>query len=421
MSHETVLIVEDDDEIRSFLRDAIVGPAGYRVLTASDGEEGLERALTNKPDLLLLDLMLPRLSGLDLLSQLRERGCHIPTIILTAYGSEEAILKAFRLGAKDFLQKPFGVDDVQTAIGNALTEERLRREKENLTQALAQANRRLQRQVHNWVALHDIAQAITSTLDESEVLRRVMENINHILQVEAGSLLLLDQATGELEFTITLKGDTARFSDLRLKPGQGVAGWVAQHGQPLLVPNVRRDPRFYSQVDRDTGFLCRSILCVPLKAKGQVIGVLKVINKQSELESPSFTQEDLEMLTMLASWVTVAVENARLNRDTREVAATTALRQTVATLAHYINNRLMAFSLELHSLEMEGPTDQKAMSTMIVSARACIREVSGIVKALDRLEEIHTVSYVGTAKMIDIEGTLKEQLRHGNCRYAERK
>lgn len=411
MNQETVLIVEDDDEIRAFLRDAVLGPAGYRVLMATDGQQGLELVRTHKPDALLLDLRLPRLSGLDLLSQLGEQKCHVPTIVLTAHGSEQAILDAFRLGAKDFLQKPFSIDEVRSAVESALAEEQLRREKENLTQALAQANRRLQRQLRNWIALNDIAQAITSTLEESEVFRRVMENVNRILQVEAGSLLLLDQETSELEFTVTLKEDVARYSPFRLKLGQGIAGWVAQHGEPLLIPDVHQDPRFYAQVDRVTGFQCRSILCVPLKAKGRVIGVIETINKQEGPGGSSFTQEDLELLTTLASWVAVAVENAWLNRATRDVAAVTALRQTVTALAHHINNRLMTFSLELDGLETGGPLDQETVSTIITSARRGIQEISAVVKALDHLEEIHTVPYVGTEMMIDIEKPLKEQLR----------
>jgi len=410
MGQETVLIIEDDADVRAFLRDAILRPAGYRVLTATDGPEGLERALADKPDLLLLDLMLPKFSGLDILSALEQRDCHIPVIVLTAHCSEETILRAFRLGASDFLQKPFTATEVLSAIEKALTEDRLRREKDQLTLSLMRANRRLQQQVHNWIALNNIAQAVVSTLEESEIFRRVMENVNRILQVEAGSLLLLDQETGELEFAVTLKGDAARFSDFRLKLGQGIAGWVAQHDEPLLVPDVRQDPRFYPQVDQFTGFRCRSILCVPLKAKEQVIGVLEVINKRNGPESPSFTPGDLELLTALASWVAVAVENARLNRAAREMAATMALRQAVTTLAHHINNRLMAFSLELDGLEIEGPVDQETISTMIASARRCVQEISAILKALDRLEGIHTVPYVGTAEMIDIEEALEEQL-----------
>jgi DNA-binding response OmpR family regulator len=409
MRRVTVLIIEDDNETRGFLRDTVLKPVGYRVLTSTDGEEGLKRALTDSPDLILLDLTLPRLPGLALLSQLRAQQRHIPAIVLTAHSSDQAILEAFRLGAKDLLQKPFKVADVRSAVENALAEEHLRKDKESLTQALAQANQRLQQQVHNWMALNEIAQAITSTLDEPEVFRRVMENVNRILQVEAGSLLLIDQKTGELEFKVTLKGDTARYSSFRRELGEGITGWVAEHGEPLLIPDV-------CQVFEIGAPGCLSILCVPLKIKEQVIGVIEVTNKQTEPEGAPFTQEDQDLLTTLASWVAVAVENAELNRATQKTAATNALRQTVTTLAHHINNQLMAFSLDLDgledSLESEDAVDQEDVNTIVASARRCIHEISAVVKALDRLVEIRTKPYVGTEEMIDIAEALEKQL-HG--------
>jgi DNA-binding response OmpR family regulator len=410
MNEKTILVVEDDFRIQEFLCNAVLTPAGYDVLTASDGQEGLERALAERPDVILLDLMLPRLSGLNVMSILQKQNCHIPTIVLTAYSSEQEILRAFRLGAKDFLQKPFTVEDVWAAIEKALAEERLRQERENLTQALAQANQRLQQQVQDWATLNDIARAISATLEEPEVFRRVVQNITRILQIEACSLLLVDQETGELQFVVTLKGDQARYSAFRLKPGQGIAGWVAKHGEPLLIPDVTKDSRFYAQVDQSTGFESRSILCVPLKAKGRVIGVLEAINKRGQAGDTRFNEEDLEMLTALASWVAVAVENARLNRATRDMAAAAALKQTVTAMAHHINNRLMALSLELDGLEIGGAVDQQAVGTIIASARRSIQEVSAVIKALDRLEEIHTIPYVGEAEMIDIEDALREQL-----------
>lgn len=411
MNRETVLVIEDNRDMRAFLRNAVLEPDGYQVLLAHDGKAGLGHILEGVPDLILMDLHLPQISGLELMSLLHQKGYQIPTIVISAYGSEESILQAFRLGAKDFLQKPFATDEVRVAIENALTEERLRREKENLTKALALANRRLQQQVQHWMSLHDLAQAVTSTLDESEIFRRVMGNVNHILQVEAGSLLLLEPGGEELRFVVTLQGNAVQFSDFRIKVGQGIAGWVARHGEPLLVPDVENDPRFYKQVDRATGFQSRAILCVPLKAKEHTIGVLEVINKMSGPEKPSFTRGDMDLLKMMASWVSVAVENARLNRAARKAAATQALKQAVTTLAHYINNRLMTFSLEMDALEGEDLFDRESILALMESARQCIREVSAVVGALDRLGEIRTVPYVGAERMIDIEEPLKEQLR----------
>jgi two-component system NtrC family sensor kinase len=414
MNGQTVLIIDADPQTQAFLRKVVLAPAGYEVLTASDGQEGLEMALAHHPNVILLDLMLPRLPGLELVRLLKKRHFFIPTIILTAHSSEQEILKAFRLGAKDFLQKPFTVKEIWTAIEKALTEERLRQERENLTQALAQANRRLQRQVQNWATLNDIAKAISSTLEEPEIFRRVIKNVTRILQVEACSLLLVDPETDELEFAVTMQGDLARYSKFRIQSGQGIAGWVVKHGKPLLVPDVTQDPRFYSQVDHSTGFQSHSILCVPLKIKGRILGVLEAINKSGDQTDGMFNDKDLEMLMALSSWVAIAVENARLNRTTGQMAATATLKQAVTAMAHHINNRLTAFSLELDGLEKTGLSDPRSADTVLISARRTIQEVSAIVKALDRLETIHTVPYVGTTEMIDIEEALQEELGQPN-------
>jgi two-component system, OmpR family, alkaline phosphatase synthesis response regulator PhoP len=102
MRQEIVLVVEDNQDMQVFLQEGVLEPAGYRTLMAADGQEGLERALADEPDLILLDLNLPRLSGLNVLTESYQQERRIPAIVISAYGSEEAILAAFRLGAKDF-------------------------------------------------------------------------------------------------------------------------------------------------------------------------------------------------------------------------------------------------------------------------------------------------------------------------------
>ena len=251
--------------------------------------------------------------------------------------------------------------------------------------------------------------AMTSPMELSARLERVLEQAMELLHAERGSVMLLDEDAGELTVRASRGLDPSRL--FRVPVGEGIAGWVAQHGEPLLVPDVSQDPRFCVQMDRMTGFRSRSILCVPLKSRERVIGVLEAINKRGEAGDSRFTQADLELLTTLASWVAVAVENAWLNRATKEMAAAAAFKQAVTALAHHINNRLMALSLELDGLEMEGTLTPQALNALTASARRSIQEISAVVKALDRLEELHTVPYVGSTEMIDIEEQLQEQLR----------
>ncbi len=411
MARDTVLIIEDEPQIRAMLREAIIRHADYRVLMARDGREGLELALQERPDVILLDLMLPYLNGMDLMRALLAENLHIPIIVITAHGSAEMILKAFRLGAKDYLQKPFRIQDVWTALEHALAEEHLRREKEQLTHALTAANRRLQLQLEHWIALNAISKAILSTLDEEEVLHRVMQTVSEILHVEAASLLLFDEAEETLHFALTLQGDAACFSEITLRKGEGIAGWVAEHRMPLLVPNVQEDPRFNPAVDRRSGFETRSILCVPLMLNQDVLGVLEVLNKKDP-ESAEFTPEDLRMLTTLASWVTIALENARLHRALQDAAALQAIKQAVITLAHHINNQLLIFSLELDGVEQASEQLPPEAQASIRASRRCIQEINDVVQALDRLQSLRTVPYVGDTRMMDLEGLLKAHADH---------
>ena len=111
-----VLIIEDRRETLVFIANNILKPEGWEIITARDGELGLQKALEEKPNLIITDLKLPKMHGLDMLEELRKRGFHIPTIVMTFHGSEETAIRAFRLGAADYLIKPFDIEEMLAAI-----------------------------------------------------------------------------------------------------------------------------------------------------------------------------------------------------------------------------------------------------------------------------------------------------------------
>ncbi len=117
-----VLVIEDRRENIVFLANNILKPKGFNVITAMDGEAGLRKALEESPDLIITDLKLPKMHGLDVLADLQDRGANIPTIVMTFHGSEDTAIKAFRLGAKDYLIKPFSVEAVEMALERALAQ-----------------------------------------------------------------------------------------------------------------------------------------------------------------------------------------------------------------------------------------------------------------------------------------------------------
>jgi len=157
-------------------------------------------------------------------------------------------------------------------------------------------------------ALHTITTTIGRSPELGQVLQVVMSQIGALFTVEAGSLLLLEEETGEIRFERALGNGTTRVAPFRLRVGQGIAGWVVERAQSLLVPNVQKDPRFYRSVDQLSGFQTRSIVCVPLTIRGKAIGAIELINK---VGGP-FTSEDLYLLEVLAGPAAVAIESATL-------------------------------------------------------------------------------------------------------------
>lgn len=132
MNNETILVVDDSQEIISFLTKRALEPRGFKVLTALNGRAGLDLAIEHEPDLIMLDMSMPQMTGLEMLQLLRQTLCQSPVIFMTMYGSEQVAVDAFRLGVRDYISKPFTIEEVQAAVESALQEKRLEREKDLL-------------------------------------------------------------------------------------------------------------------------------------------------------------------------------------------------------------------------------------------------------------------------------------------------
>jgi DNA-binding response OmpR family regulator len=139
MAGETLLIVDDSREIRNLLDEDILSPMGFSVHTAPDGKAGLDLAVRCRPDLILLDMNMPCISGLEMLAALRRTESTVPAILMTAYGSENVAIEAFRLGVRDYIVKPFTPEEILHSIDRALNESRLARQKEELNRHLITA------------------------------------------------------------------------------------------------------------------------------------------------------------------------------------------------------------------------------------------------------------------------------------------
>ena len=166
---------------------------------------------------------------------------------------------------------------------------------------------------------NEIGKALTSTLDLKEVLNIVMEKISETLTSKNWSLLMIDEEKDDLYFEIVVGEGADNIKDVRLKLGEGIAGWVAQEGKPVLVLDVNKDPRFSNKVDRSSHFETKSVVCVPMKSKGKCLGVIELIN---EVEDGAFGEEDLLMLMILADYTAIAIENANYLKEVQELTIT---------------------------------------------------------------------------------------------------
>jgi signal transduction histidine kinase/CheY-like chemotaxis protein len=242
---------------------------------------------------------------------------------------------------------------------------------------------------------------INSTIDLEEVLNLIMKYANIVTDAVASTLMLLDEKTGELVFSIPTGPNAEHLKDVRISPGAGVAGWVAENQTYLLVPDTRKDDRFYPRIDDMTGMETRSLLCVPMKSKRKLIGVLEVMNKK---DNSFFTQDDALILSVFSHHAAIAIENAMLfnsmkNRLEREKMieqkmAESARLQAIGTLAggiaHDFNNILSAIMgyTDLARMDSDKLSRPYANLTKILAASERARDLIHQILAFSRQVEV---------------------------------
>lgn len=167
------------------------------------------------------------------------------------------------------------------------------------------------KKLHQLNTLIEMTALINSTLNPSMVRKKAIEAVTKLFDAEAGSLLLIDQKTGDLFFEVALGEKGEEIKSVRLKRGVGIAGWVVDHDVPVMTNDAGKDPRFFVDVDAKSGFATKSMLCVPVKSKERMLGALQAIN----IIDGFFEDDDMIILQALANQVAVAIENAELYQE----------------------------------------------------------------------------------------------------------
>ena len=166
------------------------------------------------------------------------------------------------------------------------------------------------RQDIEFAVVSEISYALTSTLSLQNIYHQLMEPVRRTLNVGSVSVGLIELTSGDIIFVDMLLGELFRdLPTIRLKKGQGIAGWVSENRQSVIINDVYSDKRFYSRVDRQSGFQTHNMICIPLQIEDRVIGILQAINKQNG----DFNENDLRLLQAIGGPLAAAIENASLH------------------------------------------------------------------------------------------------------------
>jgi diguanylate cyclase (GGDEF)-like protein len=240
----------------------------------------------------------------------------------------------------------------------------------------------------------EIGKTLTSTLETKEILRIILQRISELLRPTSWSLLLLDEEEMTLKYEILINDPSAdRAMPIRI--GQGLAGWVAQSGKPVLFPDPSKEGRYTPPTDLLTGIESGSILSLPLRSKGKTLGVIEIRRKGTE--KPLFGEEDLLTLAVIADYSAIAIENARNFQKIAELTITD-------DLTSLFNVRHM----------------HKLLETEVLRAARYRKQFTMIFLDLDRFKQVNdTWGHMhGSQLLRETAEVLKKQIR--NVDYAAR-
>ncbi len=186
-----------------------------------------------------------------------------------------------------------------------LQQENVRLQKEN--ERLQQEVVRLRLILRNLGNLNQMTLSIDANTDVLVLLDQILQAALDSIQAEDGSLLLVDEETKELSFVVVHGQVRSRLVGHRIPLGVGIAGWVAQHAESLIIGNAQNDPRFSPQIDQAYQFKTRSMICVPILFNKRVLGVIQALNKSNRKE---FVSTDMVMLNVVAQLAAAAIARA---------------------------------------------------------------------------------------------------------------
>ncbi len=290
-----LLIVDDETNLLTALCETL-SERGYETVRFNRGKDALAALKEKNFDLMLTDLKMPEMNGITLMKKAHQIDPNLVAIIMTGHGAIETAVEAMKLGALDYVLKPFKLNLMMPVLSRAMEVRRLRME--NI-------------QLHEALAIYELSMASTFDLDRNTILNKMAEAIIEGFKADELSVMLPTKDGNEL-FASTVRSENRdHILGYRMPIGQGIAGWVAQHKEAVTLQGEVDDPRFAPIHPRPE---IRSSISVPILAGGKVLGVLNV----NALRRSPFTPGDVKALSILVNIAGSALENARMYEQVKE-------------------------------------------------------------------------------------------------------
>ncbi|MDD2702521.1 MAG: diguanylate cyclase [Candidatus Omnitrophica bacterium] len=314
MENMKSILIVDDDKLLSDSLKLVLAEEGYHAVVAHSGEAAVEAAKKEGFNVMVLDLMLPDMSGIELLRMFNKKYPETGFIICTGFASLPTAIEALKAAAYDYIIKPFNVDHFKLVIERCINKQELIANNKYLFE-------RLEREKYKLEIILDVYNEIAAIYDLDDLADMVTGKAVQLLEAEKASLMLIDDESKELVLK-SAKGLGKEKVSLRTKVGELISGWVAQQGEVLLVRDIDEDPRFRSY-PKNKRYKTRSFISVPLKVEKKVIGVLNVTDKLSAAKI--FNEEDIRYLSLIAYHTVAQIENIRLCERLASIAVTDPL------------------------------------------------------------------------------------------------
>lgn len=307
-----ILVIDDNEWIRDTLKQ-LLAMSGYKVDVADDGEKGIKKVKKQSYDVVLTDIQMPKIDGIELLKQIKEYDSTLPVVMITGFPTVDTAIQAMRQGASDFITKPFRYEQVSMVVDKLMREtetrgKRLRSDKKvQQDKTIESLNQRLDKKVKELSLLYSISESMNiSQMSSENLFDRIVKIAAELVEAEGASLLVFDNMSNEL-IVEAIKGNGANWKVGNTIPIDDKLPWKeVMEGKHFILNggNGRQRKRAKSKPDKSN-----SSVFIPLKIKDSVFGVLNVFDG---INRSKFGQEDIKLLLTLARKASLNIENTVL-------------------------------------------------------------------------------------------------------------